>query len=211
MQSAHVLHTANQQSICGTDQRDDQAFLPGCSPEHRIFRLRQVRHLFKPEKGAVRFFGLKIRRHGESEKTHAALTRRRLVWGNPSVETKRICFGGGITPPPVLGGEWWLIASLSSSVITAHWALVLGLRHGLNGAGGSDSVGARESQGRRRSRAGRLGGLWRGEISREKNPWTIDEAQTKMDKTGECRKNERRGETMVRVNWQHRESPGTKS
>lgn len=63
--------------------------------------------------------------------TYAALTRRRLVWGCPSVETKRICLGGGTLLPPFFWGEGWLIASKLSSGVTTHWAPAckgLGLR-----------------------------------------------------------------------------------
>ena len=66
--------------------------------------------------------------------THAALTRRLLVCGCPSVDTKRICLGaegsvgGGMLvvvplPPPFFWAEGWLIASEISTVVPEHWVL----------------------------------------------------------------------------------------
>ena len=75
---------------------------------------------------SVSFTCLKTKELVGSQESYAALTRRRLAWGNPSVETKRICLGGGIKLPPGFEGEWWLIASFYSSVIPKHWAFVGG-------------------------------------------------------------------------------------
>lgn len=49
--------------------------------------------------------------NGVPGSTYAALTRRRLVWGCPSVATKRICLGAEGLPPFFFFGEGGLIAS----------------------------------------------------------------------------------------------------
>ena len=58
---------------------------------------------------------------GPGRFTYAALTRRRLVCGWPSVATKRICRGGGL---PLFLGEGGLMASQVLAVVPTHWVSV---------------------------------------------------------------------------------------
>lgn len=101
---AHFPHIHHQQD---TRNRDTLCILPGCSPEHRIFRRRHVKQLNQNESD-VSVLTNKIMLNGV---TYAALTRRRLVCGCPSVATKRICLGAEGLPPFFLLGEGGLIAS----------------------------------------------------------------------------------------------------
>lgn len=91
--------------------------------------------------------------------THAALTRRLLVCGCPSVETKRICLGaegsvgGMLLPPPFFWTEGWLIASEISTVVPEHWVLRIWELQNLNITERLDERG----RGQQRSSMGQAG------------------------------------------------------
>lgn len=94
----------------GIRKREILHILPGCSPEHRILRRRHVKQLHQT-KSDVSLLTDKIIFNGVPGSTYAALTRRRLVCGCPSVATKRICLGAEGLPPFFFLGEGGLMAS----------------------------------------------------------------------------------------------------
>lgn len=105
--------------------------LPGCSPEHRILRRRQVKQLQTIRvQISVAVFPLPVPEKC-APPTYAALTRRRLVWGWPSVATKRICRGPEALPPVFFLGEGGLIAS--EKFIRGRNSLGTGLRCSVRG------------------------------------------------------------------------------